>query len=194
MERLYAPWRIEWVEREADPIDGCPFCVLPERADDRDSRIVARGDHNFLLLNNAPYNPGHAMVIPYDHLDAWGALSDAAMLEHGQLKAATIAAMEDAMGPDGVNTGMNLGGGAAGGSIDEHVHTHVVPRWSGDTNFMPVVSDTKVIVEAVDRTWAHLREAFADLDCAVDGDAAGAPADDADEGASDPTDAVRVSF
>ncbi|WP_058366504.1 HIT family protein [Haloparvum sedimenti] len=195
MEQLYAPWRIEWVERETDPIDGCPFCVLPDRDADRDSRIVARGDHNFLLLNNAPYNPGHAMVIPYDHLGAWGDLSDAAMLEHGQLKAATIEAMEAAMDPHGVNTGMNLGGGAAGGSIDDHLHTHVVPRWTGDTNFMPIVSDTKVIVEAVDRTWEHLHEAFAGLDCAIDGsEGASGSADGADEGASDPTDAVRVSF
>jgi len=64
MDQIYAPWRIEWVERDADPIDGCPFCVLPERADAREARVVARSEHNYVLLNNAPYNPGHAMVIP----------------------------------------------------------------------------------------------------------------------------------
>ncbi|QHS17501.1 HIT domain-containing protein [haloarchaeon 3A1-DGR] len=220
MDRIYAPWRIEWVERDRDPIDGCPFCVLPERGDDVDARIVARGEHNFVLLNNAPYNPGHAMVIPYGHVAEWGALGDDVMLEHGRLKAATIAALESASGPDGVNTGMNLGGSAAGGSIDDHLHTHVVPRWDGDTNFMPVVSDTKVIVEAVDRTYEHLHAAFGELEAAVtvpsiDGDddrssdddatdavdAADAPADTAD--AADATDAadadgtagaVRLSF
>ena len=182
MDRIYAPWRIEWVERDEDPIEGCPFCVLPERDDDVESWIVARGDHNFVLLNNAPYNPGHAMVIPYGHVGEWGALDDEAMLEHGRLKAATLDAMDAAIGPDGVNTGMNLGDAAAGGSIDDHIHTHVVPRWEGDTNFMPVIGETKVIVEAVDRTYEHLHEAFADLEIAVD---AGRSGDDRDEDDAD---------
>jgi len=163
MDRLYAPWRIEWVEREGPATEGCPFCELPDR-DDRDSRIVARSTHNFVLLNNYPYNPGHAMVIPYEHTGEWGRLGDDAMLDHGRLKARTLDAMRAAMGPDGFNVGQNLGGAAAGGSVDDHLHSHVVPRWEGDTNFMPVVGDTKVIVEAVDRTYDHLRTAFAGLD------------------------------
>jgi ATP adenylyltransferase len=181
MDSIYAPWRIEWVERETDPIDGCPFCVLPERADARDARIVARSDHNYVVLNNAPYNPGHAMVIPDAHVDDWTALNDAAMLDHGRLKAATLAAARRGIEPNGFNTGLNLGGAAAGGSID-HLHTHVVPRWQGDTNFMPVVGETAVIVEAVDRTYGHLHEAFAAGDAVVD-------AGDADAG-----EAVRLSF
>ena len=167
-DKLYAPWRIEWVEREEDPIDGCPFCVLPERDEDRDSRILARTPHNFVILNNAPYNPGHAMIIPHEHTDRWEALDDPTLLDHARLKAQTFEAMREELAPGGFNAGLNLGGGAAGGSIGDHLHTHVVPRWEGDTNFMPVVGDTKVIVEAVDRSYDRLREAFAGLPAAED--------------------------
>jgi ATP adenylyltransferase len=166
MDQIYAPWRIEWVERDADPIDGCPFCVLPERADAREARVVARSEHNYVLLNNAPYNPGHAMVIPDAHVDDWPALDDATMRDHARLKAATITATRHEIEPEGFNTGLNLGDGA-GGSID-HLHTHVVPRWHGDTNFMPVVGDTAVIVEAVDRTYTHLHGGFAAGEHVVD--------------------------
>ena len=162
-DRLYAPWRIEWVEREDDPIDGCPFCVLPERDADRESRILARSAHNFVILNNAPYNPGHAMVIPHEHTARWDALDDETLLDHARLKAETFQAMRAELAPNGFNSGLNLGGGAAGGSINDHLHTHIVPRWEGDTNFMPVVSDTKVIVEAVDRSYDRLHDAFTQL-------------------------------
>jgi ATP adenylyltransferase len=160
MDRVFAPWRIEWVRRDSDErIDGCPFCVLPDRDDDRESRIVARSDHSFVLLNNYPYNPGHVMVIPRRHTGEFEALDDAELLDHGRLKQRTLAALGASVGPDGFNSGLNLGS-AAGGSIGDHVHTHVVPRWNGDTNFMPVLSDTKVIVEALDDTYDLLHEAF----------------------------------
>jgi len=161
MDQLFAPWRIEWVTRDGGSVEGCPFCVLPDRDDDRASRIVARSDHAFVILNNYPYNPGHAMVVPYGHEGDYRALDDAALLDHARLKQRTFDAMDAAFAPDGYNAGLNLGGGAAGGSIDDHLHTHVVPRWDGDTNFMPVVADTKVIVEAVDDTYDRLRDAFA---------------------------------
>ncbi|WP_435070141.1 HIT family protein [Haloplanus sp. C73] len=172
MEQLFAPWRIEWVTRDGDDdIEGCPFCVLPDRDDDRASRIVARSDHAFVILNNYPYNPGHAMVIPYAHERRYGALDDATLLDHARLKQRTFDAMDRAFDPDGYNVGLNLGGSAAGGSIDDHLHTHVVPRWDGDTNFMPVVSDTTVIVEAVDETFDRLRDAFAaQSDATIPGD------------------------
>ncbi|MFB6080536.1 MAG: HIT domain-containing protein [Haloferacaceae archaeon] len=171
MDRLFAPWRIEWVERDEEPIDGCPFCVLPER-DDRESRIVARNDGAFVLLNNYPYNPGHVMVIPERHTGAYEELDEDELLAHARLKQRTLGALSAALGADGVNAGMNLGGAAAGGSIDDHLHEHVVPRWTGDTNFMPVVGDTKVIVEALDRTYDRLQEAFADQAGATAGDGA----------------------
>jgi len=163
MEEVFAPWRIEWVEREekSADIEGCVFCALPERGADREHHIVARSEHAYVLLNNYPYNPGHVMVVPHDHTGTYGDLSDAVLLDHARLKQRTFAALEDAMAPAGFNAGLNLGGDAAGGSIGDHLHTHVVPRWDGDTNFMPVVADTKVIVEAIADTYDRLHEAFA---------------------------------
>jgi ATP adenylyltransferase len=162
MDQLFAPWRIEWVERDEDDeeIEGCPFCVLPDRADAREARVVAESDHAFVLLNNYPYNPGHAMVVPREHTGEYTDLDGDVLLDHARLKQRTIDAIETGLGADGVNAGLNLGN-ASGGSIDDHLHTHVVPRWHGDTNFMPVLSDTKVIVEAVDDTYETLHDAFA---------------------------------
>jgi ATP adenylyltransferase len=161
MDQLFAPWRIEWVERESDEaLEGCPFCVLPDRDADREHRIVARSEHSFVLLNNYPYSPGHVMVIPYRHTGSFGDLSDAELLDHARLKARTFDALRSGLGPDGFNAGLNLGDGA-GGSISDHIHTHVVPRWRGDTNFMPVLGDTQVIVEALEATYGRLHEAFA---------------------------------
>ena len=175
MEQLFAPWRIEWVTRDdADAVDGCPFCVLPERDADRESRIVARGERSFVLLNNYPYNPAHVMIIPDAHVGGWGALEEADWLDHSRMKARTFEAIRDAFAPDGFNAGLNLGGDAAGGSIDDHLHTHVVPRWNGDTNFMPVLGDTKVIVEALEVTYDRLHDAFAALEGAETADPDGA--------------------
>jgi ATP adenylyltransferase len=176
MEQVFAPWRIEWIEREDQNsgIEGCVFCALSDRETDRESRIVARSEHSFVLLNNAPYNPGHVMVIPYRHTGAYTDLGEDELLDHARLKQRTIEAFDRAFDPDGVNTGCNLGQ-SAGGSIRDHLHAHVVPRWEGDTNFMPVIGDTKVIVEGIAETYDRLHEAFAasddasgaDPDCAV---------------------------
>jgi ATP adenylyltransferase len=175
MDQVFAPWRIEWVEREegTDEVD-CVFCDLPTREVDRDNRVVARNEHAYVLLNNYPYNPGHAMVIPHKHTGEYRDLDEATLLGHARLKQRTFDALEDGLGPDAYNAGLNLGGGAAGGSIADHLHTHVVPRWEGDTNFMPVISDTQVIVEAIVDTYDRLHEAFAAQDGAVvaDGDTA----------------------
>jgi ATP adenylyltransferase len=170
MEQLFAPWRIEWVERDDESDgDGCVFCDLPARESDREHRVVARSDHAFVLLNNYPYNPGHCMVIPYDHGGDYAALDEAVVCDHARLKQQTLRALRAAFDPDAFNAGLNLGGGPSGGSIGDHVHTHVVPRWEGDTNFMAVVSDTTVIVEALDDSYDRLHEAFAGLDGAEAG-------------------------
>ncbi|MFB6361424.1 MAG: HIT domain-containing protein [Halobacteriales archaeon] len=172
MDQLFAPWRIEWVEREEPRTgEGCVFCELPERDDAEDAKVVAASDRAFVVLNNYPYNPGHVMVVPRPHGGEYGALNDTTLLEHARLKQHTFEALQAALEPDGFNTGLNLGTGA-GGSIDDHLHTHVVPRWAGDTNFMAVVGDTTVIVEALDRTYGRLHEAFAAQDPAVDQDGA----------------------
>jgi len=162
MDQIVAPWRIEWVEREDKNVEleGCPFCVLPDQDDDRSNLVVARSDHSFVLLNNYPYNPGHTMVIPRRHVGAYEALPDDEILDHARLKQVTLRALKSGLDPDGFNTGMNLGEGA-GGSIGDHIHTHIVPRWRGDTNFMPVIGETSVIVEAVADTYDRLHEGFA---------------------------------
>ena len=180
MDQVFAPWRIEWVEREEqNPDVDCVFCALPAEDADRENNVVARSDHAVVLLNNYPYSPGHAMVIPTTHTGDLSALDDETRLDHAKLEARTVAALETALDPDGFNTGMNLGGGPAGGSIPDHLHTHVVPRWQGDTNFMPVIGDTQVIVEALEDTYDRLHEAFAEQD--------GATVADEDE-------AVRLDF
>jgi len=121
------------------------------------------------------------MVIPDDHVDDVTELDDETMLDHARLKTAAIEATRRDLNPEGFNTGMNLGGDAAGGSID-HLHTHVVPRWNGDTSFMPVVGETKVIVEGLERTYDHLHDAFAAGDHVVDA------------GGVENGEAVRLSF
>lgn len=169
MEQVFAPWRIDWVEREEKnpDVDDCVFCELPERDDDRENLVVARTEHAYVLLNNAPYNPGHAMVIPFAHGGEYGVLDDDALLACARLKQATVDALDAAMGPDAYNSGMNIGGGPAGGSVEDHLHEHVVPRWSGDTNFMPVVSDTKVIVEGLEDSYDAIHDTFAAHDAAT---------------------------
>lgn len=169
MDNLFAPWRIEWVEREEPAAEGeeCVLCSLQTGENDRTHRIVARSEHGYVLLNNYPYNPGHAMVIPQSHVGMFSDLSDPALLDHARLKSRTIDALEEAFEPDGFNVGLNLGE-ASGGSIRDHLHTHVVPRWSGDTNFMPVIGDSKVIVEALEESYDRLYEAFTGLEGATE--------------------------
>lgn len=165
MDQVFAPWRIEWVERD-DKNEGvdCVFCEFPDREDARDHLVVAESEHATVMLNNYPYNPGHAMVIPQTHTGEYRDLDDETLLAKERLVQRTIDAMDDALAPDGYNVGYNLGGGAAGGSIGDHLHAHIVPRWTGDTNFMPVVGGTKVIVEAVADSYDRLHEALATQD------------------------------
>ncbi len=166
MDPLFAPWRIQWVNREerTDP-DGCVFCALPDAEDHRDALVVAESDLGYVLLNNAPYNPGHVMAIPRRHVTDFGALTDEELLDQSRLVRRAIAAIDTAMEPDGFNTGRNLGG-AGGGSIP-HLHEHVVPRWQGDTNFMAVIDETKVIVQALEDTYDELHAAFAEQEGAT---------------------------
>jgi ATP adenylyltransferase len=162
MEQVFAPWRIEWVRRDKED-DGCVFCRMRETDNDREERVVARSERAFVVLNNSPYNPGHVMVVPHDHTGEYTELDDETLLDHARLKRATFAALRASFEPDGFNTGLNLGEGA-GGSIEDHLHTHVVPRWKEDTNFMPVTSDTKVIVQALEEAYDELHEGFSSLE------------------------------
>lgn len=160
MERLWAPWRGEYVTAAAPDGDGCFLCDAA--TGDSAQLVVASDAATVTLLNRYPYNPGHLLVAPRAHLPDLLAAGDdtAASLMVAARRA--MRALVEAMGPDGFNAGVNQG--AAAGASVEHVHLHVVPRWSGDTNYMPVVGQTKVLPESLDRTAARLRDAYAAMD------------------------------
>ena len=152
MERLWAPWRLEYVQ-SADEADGCIFCRAAE-GDDEEHLVVHRA-RAFVLVNRFPYASGHLLVAPYRHGVNFADLDDAEALELHRLGARGLAALTAVYGPDGFNLGWNLGR-VAGAGIVEHGHLHVVPRWGGDTNFMPVLADVKVIPEHLTATRERL--------------------------------------
>jgi ATP adenylyltransferase len=156
-ERLWAPWRLEYIKR-ADERDGCVFC-LATAGDDETSLVVHRGQRAFVLLNKFPYSSGHLMVAPVRHVGDFGELTDEEALEIHRLAERGIAALAETYAPQGYNLGWNLGRIAGAGVLD-HVHLHVVPRWAGDTNFMPVLADVKVMPEHLAATRAKLAAAW----------------------------------
>jgi ATP adenylyltransferase len=154
---LWAPWRLEYIQ-QADELEGCVFC-LAAAGTDEDTLVVHRGEHAFALLNRFPYASGHLMVAPYRHVADFGALSDEEVLELHRLAGSGMAALAETFEPQGYNLGWNLGRIAGAGVVD-HVHQHVVPRWAGDTNFMPVLADVKVLPEHLSETRAKLATAW----------------------------------
>ena len=157
MKRLWAPWRLEYIQ-SADEQEGCVFCRAAATPAG-DDLVVRRGEHAFVLLNRYPYAAGHLMVAPYRHEGEFGDLSAEEAVEIHRLAAAGLGALAECMRPQGFNVGWNLGRIAGAGVVD-HVHLHVVPRWAGDTNFMPVLADVKVIPEHLLATRDRLREAW----------------------------------
>jgi ATP adenylyltransferase len=158
-ERLWSPWRMEYIRRgEGDNTSGCIFCDVPAAGEDQDeaNHLLARGQVSFALLNAFPYNPGHLMVAPYRHVGDYEELTAEELAEMTALVGAAIRAMREEAGPHGFNLGMNLGQ-VAGAGIADHLHLHLVPRWGGDTNFMPVVGQTKVLPELLSETYQRLR-------------------------------------
>jgi ATP adenylyltransferase len=145
--------------KEQDDEAGCIFDDLPAEGDDERTMILQRGELAFVILNSFPYNPGHLMVAPFRHVGEFRALEPAELAEVDALIGRSIAALEDEMQPHGYNLGMNLGR-VAGAGIPDHAHWHVVPRWNGDTNFMPVVGQTRVLPELLGETYARLRPRF----------------------------------
>jgi ATP adenylyltransferase len=157
VKRLWAPWRLEYIKR-ADEEDVCVFCRAAEAADE-ETLVVHRGEQTFALLNKYPYASGHLMVAPYRHVGEFGELMDEEALELHRLAQQALEALAAVYEPHGYNLGWNLGRVAGAGVVD-HVHQHVVPRWGGDTNFMPVLADVKVLPEHLTETRNRLAVAW----------------------------------
>jgi ATP adenylyltransferase len=154
---LWAPWRLEYIQ-QADELEGCVFCVAAA-GEDEDTLVVHRGTSAFVLLNRFPYASGHLMVAPLRHVGDFAELGDDEVLEAHRLTEQGMAALAEVFAPQGYNLGWNLGRIAGAGVVD-HVHLHVVPRWAGDTNFMPVLADVKVLPEHLSETRAKLAAAW----------------------------------
>jgi ATP adenylyltransferase len=155
MDRLWSPWRMAYISGPKP--QNCVFCQLPLENKDEANLILYRGALCYVMLNRYPYNNGHLMVIPYRHVDTPLALEPATLADIIELDNLCLAALGEAMHPEGYNIGMNLGA-AAGAGIKDHVHLHVVPRWTGDTNFMPVIGETRVISESLEATYSKLKQ------------------------------------
>lgn len=158
MERLWAPWRMSYVSTADKQEGGCFFCEKAASGDERGAHVIRRGSTGLVLLNTFPYNTGHLMVAPYRHTGEIDELGDDELLELMRLAAWSRRILREAMHPDGCNWGLNLGRSAGAGIVD-HLHLHVVPRWTGDTNFMPVTAATKVMPHSLDEVWGRLRRA-----------------------------------
>jgi ATP adenylyltransferase len=157
MDRLWAPWRLEYI-KGAHEQPRCIFCAAAD-GDDEELLVVHRGAHAFVLLNRYPYAAGHLMVAPRRHVGAFPELTADEAAEIHALTAAALGVLGEVYGPQGFNVGWNLGS-VAGGSIADHLHEHIVPRWSGDTNFMPIIADVKVVPEHLAETRRRLAEAW----------------------------------
>jgi len=157
MKHLWSPWRLEYLE--GSKAQGCVFCNAACSTQDRQNLVLLRGEYAFLILNRFPYNNGHFMVVPYSHVPSLELLDLPTLTEIMLLLNRGIVALRSSMAPEGFNVGANLGQ-VAGAGIQEHVHIHVVPRWLGDTNFMPVVGDLRVVPETWLQTYDRLLAAL----------------------------------
>ncbi|HOO56129.1 MAG TPA: HIT domain-containing protein [bacterium] len=172
MDRIWAPWRIQYIlgmddgKKEAGKKNhGCVLCANHEAdpENDRKNLVLHRGEHSYIMMNLYPYNSGHLMFVPYKHTGDFGALACETVAEMMALTQKMIPVIGETMSPHGFNIGMNLGRVAGAGIVD-HVHLHLVPRWNGDCNFMPVLSDTKVISEHIEATYDRLKKAISGTD------------------------------
>jgi ATP adenylyltransferase len=160
VERLWSPWRHAYVTRGQEP-EGCVFCAAPA-SDEGRALVVHEGGTCYVILNLFPYNGGHLMVVPRRHVATLAALQDDELLDVARTTRLAEAALNDAYQPQGLNVGINLGRPAGAGIVD-HLHVHLVPRWNGDTNFMPVIGNVRVLPEDLHATAVRLRPIFARL-------------------------------
>lgn len=157
MEQIWAPWRLEYIQGP-EP-DGCVFCLDRDTARDRERLVVSRGAESYVIMNRYPYTNGHLMVSPYRHLADPAQLDEAEILEMHRFVVRCQGVLRETCAAQGFNVGWNLGE-VAGAGIAAHLHVHVVPRWAGDSNFMPILAETRVIPQHIAKTYALLLEAF----------------------------------
>ena len=162
MNHLHAYWRMEYVTQEKSPAERRPFAALPMLEDDQSTLVISREPRSFILMNRYPYNAGHLLVLPLREVPDLEDLDDEerACFMNTTIKAKRL--LQKALKPDGFNIGINLGE-AAGAGIPRHLHLHVVPRWNGDTNFMPVLGDTRVLPQSLQAMWQHLTKTLLTL-------------------------------
>lgn len=158
MERIWAPWRMTYINNAA-PQEGCIFCKAWEEKDDRERLVLTRSEHSLIMMNRYPYSGGHLMAAPARHVSDMNDLSDAEMLDLMQCVRRAHNLLKAVASPQGFNMGINMGK-AGGAGIEDHMHVHIVPRWNGDTNFMSVVGDVRVIPEGLLETYDRLAEAI----------------------------------
>ena len=156
--RIWAPWRLAYVSDDSKDSDECIFCAKPAADDDAANLIVHRGEHCFVILNLYPYTNGHLMVAPYEHVGALQEIPAVTLAEMMAFAQTAMRRLEDVYGPQGYNVGFNQGR-IAGAGVEHHIHMHVVPRWAGDNNFMPVIADTKVMPQTIEQSYAALSAA-----------------------------------
>ena len=158
METLWAPWRMAYIAPKT-PREGCIFCTYPAEHRDAEHHILYRGERCYIMLNLYPYSNGHLMIAPYQHVETIEKLDAATLAELMAQAQFALRVLRQVMKPDGFNMGINEGK-VAGAGYDEHMHFHIVPRWNGDTNFMPVLADVKVMPEHIDVVYAQLKQAL----------------------------------
>lgn len=155
MKQIWAPWRIRYIKSFKPK--GCFLCDAAKTHNDRKHFVIHRGKKAFIIMNLYPYNPGHLMIAPYRHVPSIEDLTDDELFETSKLAVFSLKILKKTFSPHGFNIGINLGQ-VAGAGVEEHVHIHVVPRWHGDTNFMPVLADVKVIPQALEETYEKLKQ------------------------------------
>jgi len=160
MKRLWAPWRMEYILDE-HKLNSCLFCAISKADKKNDSKnlILYRGKHCFVVLNKYPYNNGHLMVVPYFHTSTFEGLSDEVLFDLIKTVKKSVSILKMAFNPDGFNLGLNFGK-VAGAGMESHMHKHIVPRWTGDTDSMPIIAETRVMPEHLRKTYNKLRKFF----------------------------------
>jgi len=158
MKRMWAPWRMEYIRNTILADDAeCIFKIGEDASADAEKLVLYRGNTAFVMMNKYPYNNGHLLIAPFRHIGDFCALTAEELLEMQELLGLCILALKGAMNPQGFNVGLNLGR-AAGAGVEDHIHYHIVPRWNGDTNFMPVFGEVKVLSEALEKSYLRIKE------------------------------------